>query len=681
MIIKPNDLLKPNKKTIRPYDCSLIANDGPNLLGKFSMQGVSIPFDSQFVSSMSIPSEGVDQPILYGFLGKNITFLAISVTYLSTVQKSTSNPLIEDKYLEYYFEDDPLVRRTMGDIMILTGTDQHRIPQVYLYNPTKYKAQVQIMAANLDENEINAVLTGNYNTFRGLYYNSIQSDKLNLLSNSTGSTQLEIYDVNNNLLLTLPYYQIEVIEIDGNNLIIKTDRGENITLVFMSEYHRRQAHSRILWVMEDMNNRCLTSTYPSEDCRPPIFNWYVNPTTVYNGANLNKTQLQELFIHSITDDRDGEISKYDSKVEIKMSGSIRRFEEITEIGKYEIYFTISDIAGNSVTEIKELSVYEYAPTIVFTDISVNNTMYINDSWYYKLSGENIINENDIKYYYIDRIDDQVDNLDLGDVVVDIQFTGNGSPNGLTSEGIKEVGIYNITFTVENSAGLTTVETKILKVYTNEYLEPKILFNNDYQLGTIEVNTGLTELDFLNLVVSGFTNVDYDTTVTIDDIELDGNLIFPTTELSYPYDVVFKVKNFSGVENVNQIDRNKQVIVQNIVLSDPVFIFNSWSSSGLYVRVNNDTIDNDVIKSFFIQEVTDLNDGIIPLLQVSATTYDSSNNNVVSEILIDGTYKVIFKAVNSQNRETSVLKYITVDSNIYGGNAFTTNFNNTINGGN
>lgn len=557
MEIKPNELLKPVKKVIKPYECSLIAAEGPRLVGRWHLEGLQIPFDSQFTSTILLESNAIDKPIMYGHLGTDITFLAIRAVYGSQQQVSSSATLIPDKYIEYYYEDEPLTVRTFTDIIILTGNDLHRIPQIYVNNPTDYTAQLHIMAANLDTNIISTKLLPTQNIFTGLYYSSILSDVVNFTPTTTGSTQLEIYNDSGNLILSLEYASIDVVENDGDKLIIRTDNDENIELQFLSEFHAKQAHSRISWVTEDYINRYLTSESPGIDSNDPVINFYANPIDTYTGATVSVVQLQEAFINTIIDARDGEISKYDTEVTIRKIGSIRNFEEINEQGAYEVSFSISDIAGNEVTQVRNVYMYRSAPNIVFNNTSISNTMYINDTNYYKLEyDQNIIDEDDIRSYYIDCVEDYVDTIPRSAVTVSIVQL-SGSSSGLTDSGITLVGDYEVTFTVSNGAGYTDTEVRQLRVYTNNFIKPEIVFNSGYGGSGFTYSSGKTENEFRIDVISGLTSIDYDTTITADDIVIT-NLLFPT--IPGTNTVTFSITNYSGFDNSDQTYRTKTVII-------------------------------------------------------------------------------------------------------------------------
>lgn len=557
MEIRPNDLLKPSKKVIMPYERSLISTEGPRITGRWNLEGLKIPYDSQFTSVIELEPNSYDKPIMYGHLGTQVTFLAIRAVYGSKKQFSTTRKcnLMSDKHLEYYYENEPLITHTFTDLLVLTGNEFHKIPQIYVSNPTEYIAQLNIMVANIGENEITAKLREN--VYRGLYYSSVLSDQV-MYGVETGSTQLEIYNSKDNLALSLDYNNIELIEIDENKLIIQSF-SEKIELEFLSKFHALQANSRINWVLEDPTSRFLTSDYPGIDDNSPVIEFYPVPNDTYTGETITKEQLQEYIIDYIEDSRDGIISKFDTEVNIRKIGSIKNFEEISEQGKYEVSFTISDIAGNDTTKVYEVAMYRNSPIFVYRDSSSDDTIYINDTIYNSPEYDsNIVEPIDVLDYYVEYIYDYVDGeISKSAVTIDLEQL-SGSTSGLTDTGITLVGDYETIFTVSNSGGLTTQKEHIFNVYTSSDYKPEIEWNSGYTGSEITVPSGLTREEFMDLTVSGLTNTDYDTTISVDDIVLDTDIVFPTS--TGDYNVIYIITNYSGVENDHQDYRDKIVHV-------------------------------------------------------------------------------------------------------------------------
>lgn len=146
--ITPNDLLNPTEKTIKNWNCAFIAVEGPKIIDKLSLEDLAIPYESQYRSRVVLHAGETDQPLIYGFIGKAVTFLMIKVTY-----DSTNDPYYQyeqEKYnITYYFEDDP-ISRPLNRLMILTGSADEKIPQIYLNNPLGYDVTLDILHATTD---------------------------------------------------------------------------------------------------------------------------------------------------------------------------------------------------------------------------------------------------------------------------------------------------------------------------------------------------------------------------------------------------------------------------------------------------------------------------------------------------------------------------------------------------
>jgi hypothetical protein len=156
--IVPNDLLNPTEKTIKNWNCSFIAAEGPNILDKLSLEDLAIPYESQYRSRIVLEAGVTDKPLIYGFIGASATFLMIKVTY-----DSENDPYYqyeEEKYnISYYFENDP-IERPLGRILILTGSVDERIPQIYLNNNLDYNVTLDVLHATIDPEYSGVTTTG-----------------------------------------------------------------------------------------------------------------------------------------------------------------------------------------------------------------------------------------------------------------------------------------------------------------------------------------------------------------------------------------------------------------------------------------------------------------------------------------------------------------------------------------
>lgn len=316
------------------------------------MEGIEISYETQFSSQMILNENAKDQPILYGFLGNEITFLMIKATYGPS---DTNWQFEEEQYIEYYFGNDITNKKYMSKLLILTGNSLKRIPQIYLNNPSlTQKVHLEILMANLSQPDLVIPET----LFTNLYYNNVISDYV-LYNNpiSTGSSSLYITDINDNIQLSIPLGNINTIERtnDGTNtLIIKDNNNKILNLQFLNDFNMKQAHSRISWLLEDIYNRYLTKILPTLDIDSPVITWEygINPSGYTIISTGDTTYIIDTFINNIIDDRDGIINKYDIDVIIYPDNDFIPITEITESGKYTIYFNISDIAGNLITNVR-----------------------------------------------------------------------------------------------------------------------------------------------------------------------------------------------------------------------------------------------------------------------------------------------------------------------------------------
>lgn len=146
--IIPSDLLNPTEKTIKNWNCSFIAVEGPNILDKLSLEDLAIPYESQYRSRVILKANETNQPLIYGFIGNAVTFLMIKVTY-----DSENDPYYQyeqEKYnITYYFENDPVLR-PLNRLMIMTGSAEEKIPQIYLNNPLDYDVVLDVLHATID---------------------------------------------------------------------------------------------------------------------------------------------------------------------------------------------------------------------------------------------------------------------------------------------------------------------------------------------------------------------------------------------------------------------------------------------------------------------------------------------------------------------------------------------------
>lgn len=395
--IQPNILLTPTEKLIKPYECAFIVIEGPNMKGKLTLEGLEIKYDSFYLSQLTLNVASSDQPLMYGFLGDSVTFLMVRAKYMPLDPNWATET---DQYIQYYYDDDPGQIRTMSQLLVLTGNSTNRIPQIFFNNPSsKYKVYLEVLMANLPQSNLtNLQQYAQSSSFNGLYYNSIVSDVVNYITpTSTGSTELQILDINSIPVLVIPYTNImSVLKVNTTTLIIGLDTEEKVKLEFLSEFNCDQANSRINWVLESQRYRILTKTNPTIDTTSPVISWndiltgsttgITSGTTILyllpSGQTYTQSSLQTIFISGITDDMDGIKDITDSVIEMYALNDIVPTTGITNIGIYNVIFSVRDLAANWTIVQKYISIYTTIGNLIDTGYWDDSGVWIDiEPWF------------------------------------------------------------------------------------------------------------------------------------------------------------------------------------------------------------------------------------------------------------------------------------------------------------
>lgn len=452
MYIQNSTFLTPTYKVIRPYECSMVAIDGVDTAGKISLQGLEIPYDSFFVSKMTLNSGATNKPVLYGFLGNDITVLIIKVIYNNSTDPRCCTTTDDENYIEYYFADQPDIIRPVSKLMVLTGTQSHRIPQMFLNNPHSFNVIIEIMvasldmvdSANIDNNITQAVIDG-------LYYNSVLTDRV-----LSGCTQFEIINENNATVLVLPIElfdtdsNIHNIEQNGNVLTITTQNIEKTILKFLSVWDANQAHSRFAWILENPVHRYLTKDYPTPDLVAPIITMNPYVDGIFNSTGATSDLLRTYYVEAVDDDRDGEIEVNDVGVIIREHNSVSTLDSIPYEGIFDVLFTIADIAGNATTLMRTVLFDATPPVITMTPAatgSIINMVISSDSQLVISEG---LTEMDVIRKCVSTVVDNIDgNIPIS--AVTLAITGTTFP-------ITIGGLIPITFSAQDYASNVTMIT-------------------------------------------------------------------------------------------------------------------------------------------------------------------------------------------------------------------------------
>jgi len=434
-----NNLLLPTEKSIKNHNSSFVSMEGPNITSELSLDDIAIPYDTHYVGKMFLSAGVVDQPLLYNDIVTGSTFLLIKVTYNKSDDPYYS---YEKEYynIEYYYADNPTIKRPLGNLMILTGSFNNKIPQIYFDNTQDYDIVIDILQANIQPIKPKNIKSGI--TLNNLSYYEIITDVV-----SCGATQFLIFS-KSELVALIPFVSITSISLENNSLIIITNNN-TYTFTFLSTFDLNQTYSRMLFELQDPSNRYLTdssvynfcvqtggtditspiiiynqtsgSTTPSNVC---LSFYHSGSTGMQSGWTLN--DISNNIISGITDFWDGilPISAITLKCYEKGGNEITG---ITSEGTYSLDLFISDNAGNTTNDsISQIYIDDLSPIIDYyygalisstgytndftgATSAITSDIYISDGFSMSLSGSNnSINYIDIINNFIDRVYDNVD---------------------------------------------------------------------------------------------------------------------------------------------------------------------------------------------------------------------------------------------------------------------------------
>lgn len=565
MIIQANKLLPPTSRVIRFYQCSTICTEGPNISGKLDLSGVQIQYESQFTTRMVLNPDAKDQPLYYGFLGEDVTFMLLKFTYDET---NPACEIEEEQYIEYFFKDNPTEIKYASKLLLLTGNSTHRIPQIFISNPSPTKVIIEALVANLaQDNLVYEDLDSSYVTITNLYSNNITSDKVwNWTDLVSGSTQLQIVNVDDDVQLYLDYDEIDTIERNDEafELIINTKSDSIIVLKFLSSFEMYQGHSRISWVLEDSLHRYLTKEYPNSDLIPPeiTMNPGVEPisgtTNVYSfpfsrdpvtsGFTIYPDDIVNYFIYSIVDNRDGVISVSDAQITIREVGHLETLTGITETGIYDIIIGIKDIAENK-SIVNYIIVVDDVPPVITFKAGIGDVFEMNIPNDLKDPTKGITAD-DIIVKTVDFVYDAVDGTIPNDDI-DILINSYSGVTGITN--VYEPGQYDITYSVSDYSGNVAEYDKIMIVD-----------------GVIIMNSGDT-YTFGPFMIAGNFQYNGETGTTATVILSGETFIYGASGTTVPY----LIWDIGGDEYTFTVaGESIDITVNNMVFS---ITFNGWGS--------------------------------------------------------------------------------------------------------
>ncbi len=365
-----NSLFGSASQNIKTNGGDLIATQGSNIMERLILNDVIIPY-KQINKSRIVLSPG-QKDYLLSTMGDNYTFLAIKVTY------APKSKIEEDNYMNWSYVDDRTRVYTIYKLQILNSNSTNRIKNIYLSNPnSKASIYIDILTAVIDDktdyyDNTNQMGSSIVSLRLSNIKTHIVGESIKIVSNSTS---------NPSDLMYIPISSMLSIQNLGNILILNTTLYGKIFLDFLTIDDALQSESLLNHIINNPNVNINTLS-PIEDMVAPVvyFNSrllninsndfiYLNGNSSgvpYNSSlgftfsstcNLNmftsssfgKEDIIDMFIDSIVDNRDGEMSISSSNIIIDNDPQI---QYVTQIGTYSIGLTLSDMVGNDLSNIK-----------------------------------------------------------------------------------------------------------------------------------------------------------------------------------------------------------------------------------------------------------------------------------------------------------------------------------------
>lgn len=347
-----------------------IAIEASNTRERLILSDLRIPYKQVLKSRVILKIGQANYLLNHLGLGDNATFLCIKAVY------DTKAVIEADKYVNWSYYDDLTRVNSFADMMVLTGNSTHRIPQLYLTNPsTKYPVYLDVMVGVIDDNY--SIFTDTINqsgtSFTGLEYTDIHSHIV--------GESIVINDKSDPVkpLIYIRLSDINSIERSGQILIIDDSSLGTIFLQFLTDSDTYQAHSLLNYILQYPNTN-IDTLNPVSDNLDPVLQFYSNVGAsasldyiAFNGATssvgfstedgftfsttisltqsgtasgtvIDKSQLIYLLVDSIYDIRDGAMYMMPSNLII--SGTAGVVTNILNPGSYSVTFDFSDIAHN-----------------------------------------------------------------------------------------------------------------------------------------------------------------------------------------------------------------------------------------------------------------------------------------------------------------------------------------------
>lgn len=399
-LFNKNDSGRKIKFTCDASGASLTVLNGATIVSKISLCDWSESYNQYNSAQMYLEAGALNREIPYN-IGTQIKFLFLKVQYVPKSPVSSFTPYLssnEIPSIAYTFSTNPNEVRYLNTIMLLTGTETHKLPKIYLSNPNAgYDAIVTVLTStdSITYDNPNPTNIGDkVITVEGLRWSNLTSDADNLYVNSTAGT-----------VVTMRWQDITFnsdmgdLELNGRIITIHDYVKGKINLSFVDEYNAKQAFSLIKWALCDISTHIITGSNPTDDTSPVIhFTSEYNTdivlaqfpplpsstcglsgtsmcVSIYSGTHgagiIFKDDLFKYLVIDATDNRDCSVDFTVNNLTIKPINSINTIDAITQLGLYQLTFEVKDNAGNITTESSILNVKDIeAPELIVSSLGL-----------------------------------------------------------------------------------------------------------------------------------------------------------------------------------------------------------------------------------------------------------------------------------------------------------------------
>lgn len=366
--VNQSSLFGPPDKYIKFYESDLVAIEGAAVVERLFLKHIRIPYTQLLMARIVLRPGQVDYLMNHLGLGDNATLVAIAAKY------DPKSKVADDNYVQYNFADDLAKNRYFAQVMILTGNNIQRLPQLYLTNPNPdYAVELYVMVANIDDtyNFFNDTVNQSGLSFTGLEIGDIQThvvgESIVFMDKSTPEPKPLTY---------LRLANINSLERTGQIVTIDDTAYGEMFFKFTSATHSAQAYSLLNYLFENPNVN-IGNLNPVEDFVAPVVTFYsrvggIGDFIAFNGATvgvpyntgqgvtfsttmslathggtagiITTDRMADLLVNTVVDNRDGTMSFTGSYFGIV--GTAGTVSRITEAGTYSLYFNFSDFALN-----------------------------------------------------------------------------------------------------------------------------------------------------------------------------------------------------------------------------------------------------------------------------------------------------------------------------------------------